>query len=207
MSQLGKRGFPDPTLAQRPRCLQRFDLRQHHDGKGVGVAQQLSLVLGQVAQLADGEPELALTAPKRLLEPIGFPSRVFVRQDGQAGHGTLVALTNPRVVIEHPARKLRIALGLHFDMQEHPLLAALPGQHLHQHVHAAPAEFRAADDFLEFLAEQLDAFAPVDLPGNPRKAKFQRRLEVGFQDVLPWTVVIGLQGRRAVRRWAVGAPK
>ena len=45
---------------------------------------------------------------------------------------------------------------------------------------------------------RLHALVPIDLPGNPRKAKFQRRLEVGFEDVFPWTVVIGLHGRWAV---------
>ena len=47
---------------------------------------------------------------------------------------------------------------------------------------------------------RLHALVPIDLPGNPRKAKFQRRLEVGFQDVFPWTVVVGLHGRWTVQR-------
>src|ERR1017187_5099261 len=125
-----------------------------------------------------------------------FPYTTLFRS---AGDGAVVALTYPGVIVEHPARELGIALGLHFDVQEHPLLAALPGPHLHQHVHAAPAKLRAADDLLEFFAEQLHAFAPVDLPGDLREAKLQRRLEVGFEDVLPRAVVIGLHGRQSLK--------
>ena len=101
-----------------------------------------------------------------------------------------------RVIVEHPARELWIALGLYFDMQQNPLLTASHGPHLNQDVHAAPTKLRAADDLLEFLAKQLHAFAPVDLPSDLREAKLQRRLEVAFQDVLPRTVVIGLHGRQ-----------
>ena len=50
MSQLGKRGFPDPALAQRPLGLQRFNLGQHHDGKGVGVLVDCSRVLAATSQ-------------------------------------------------------------------------------------------------------------------------------------------------------------
>ncbi len=45
MPQLGQSGFPDPALAQRSLGLVGFDLGQNNDGEGVGVLEQLSLVL------------------------------------------------------------------------------------------------------------------------------------------------------------------
>jgi len=84
MPQLGERGFPNPALAQRPLSLQRLNLRQNDDGKGIGVLEQLRLVLGQVKQLDHREFHPGFAAPKFLLVERRLPPRMFVGQDGQA---------------------------------------------------------------------------------------------------------------------------
>src|SRR5262249_6517791 len=73
----------------------------------------------------------------------------------------------------------------HFDMNQQPGLAAVPGPDLEELIREPLADFASADDLLQFLVEAFVAATPIDAGVDFREAQGQERFQKMFQGFLP----------------------
>ena len=168
-------------------CLQ---MRLRHDRERIGGSFQFVPAVPVVGEANHREFQTHGTPPTPVTEAAqGFSDRIA--QHRQAHHRTVVAVEQPVVIDIHPLGEIAFRLALHFDMDQHPVIVAIPTAHLDQFVGESPAQFRIPHHLLQFLVEEGVSLAPVDPGVRLREEQGHELREIPFQRGFPGAVEVG----------------
>ena len=114
----------------------------------------------------------------------------IVRKNGEAGDGAAIFVVEAVVVGEEAFGEVTFLATLHFDVDVHPVFAAVVGGNLDEFVEETLAEFGIFDDLGKFLIKEGVTAVPVDLPMRVGKVELDELRKVARDGVFPGGVVI-----------------
>src|SRR5262249_51914385 len=165
-------------------------MRHDHCGKWIIARLQLCPAFTICPQLHHRKYDAHPTAPEAILVAHGAPGGAGIGEYCQTDHRAVIAVEQAVVVDIHALGKVRIALSLDFDMDEHELLDAIAAPDAYELVGQAGPQSGIAHNLLQFGVETLIAPGPVNLGGGSRKEKGHKSREVAFEHLFPGAIIV-----------------
>ena len=171
-------------------CLSRLEMGLHGHRERIGGLLQFVPAIPVVAEADHREFQTHRATPAPVTEPSQrFPDRIA--QHRQTDHRPVVAVEQSVVVNIHPFGEVAFRLALHLNVDQYPVVLAIPTPHAHQFVRQPPAQFRVPHHLLQLLVEKGVALAPVDPGVRFGKEKGHELREIPLQRGFPGAVVVG----------------
>ena len=169
---------------------QGTEVRDRHQGEGVGLALQRCQIGLEVQQLRRRKTENVFAAQHIDAVLTRPPPRAVVGQHRKTRHRLPPAVDQPVVIAEHPRRKSLVTLRLHLHVHVQQPLGIVSVRHPHQQVHELLAAGGIAHHLVQFLVQKLVALGPVDGVVRRAEVKGHELGERALDGLFPGNVVL-----------------